>query len=278
MDLKLSDKLKTPNAKRNDIFDFQKALSAGNRLSNVTNNIYKLFNGFDSFERHFLAASFIKEHRFRTVLDVGGLKGKLDYFLSSTETSIDVANLGGKADIIYDGKTIPVSDNSFDCVISLDVLEHVPSEDRLWYLSELIRVTNRFVFLSMPYKTELHNSIESRIFGLFRQARKSDHKFLKEHIENGLIDENDFSEYVDILKKNNGDIKYQLFYSGNIIELAKPIEDSLKLKIGNKALYLLKYPFFTFKKTGLGEKLTCGHNPNPETNRMFIIISKSGGC
>ena len=50
--------------------------------------------------------------------------------------------------ILYDGKTIPFEDDHFDIVTCIDVFEHV--EDYEQFLSELMRVSRKGVFISTP--------------------------------------------------------------------------------------------------------------------------------
>jgi 2-polyprenyl-3-methyl-5-hydroxy-6-metoxy-1,4-benzoquinol methylase len=50
--------------------------------------------------------------------------------------------------ILYDGKTIPFEHDHFDIVTCIDVIEHV--EDYEKFLSELIRVSRKGVFISTP--------------------------------------------------------------------------------------------------------------------------------
>ncbi len=50
----------------------------------------------------------------------------------------------------YDGQTIPYGDNCFEVVTCVDVLEHVP--DYVGLLAEMVRVTNRVVFISTPIR------------------------------------------------------------------------------------------------------------------------------
>jgi ubiquinone/menaquinone biosynthesis C-methylase UbiE len=49
---------------------------------------------------------------------------------------------------LYDGEKIPFGDESFDLVTCVDVLEHVKDYDS--FLSELLRVSRRGVFISTP--------------------------------------------------------------------------------------------------------------------------------
>ena len=48
---------------------------------------------------------------------------------------------------------MPFSENSFDVVLAYEVLEHLPFEEIPKALSELHRVTSKYVFISLPYRS-----------------------------------------------------------------------------------------------------------------------------
>jgi len=85
-----------------------------------------------------------------SVLDVGCDKKYLKKHLSDkvNYTGIDIA---GNPDIYFDldkGKKLPFKDNSFDLVVSLDVLEHL--ENIHFVFDELIRVSSKYIIISLP--------------------------------------------------------------------------------------------------------------------------------
>jgi SAM-dependent methyltransferase len=61
-----------------------------------------------------------------------------------------------KADFFYDGKHFPFDDNSFDSVLSTQVLEHVPNPMEI--LNEIARVLKPggYVMVSVPFSQEEH--------------------------------------------------------------------------------------------------------------------------
>lgn len=61
-----------------------------------------------------------------------------------------------KPDVTWDGNVIPFEDNSFDCAIATEVLEHVP--DTLRYLNEIHRVLKPegTFFFTTPFLWPLH--------------------------------------------------------------------------------------------------------------------------
>src|SRR3972149_8889391 len=97
---------------------------------------YKYFLPPDIYERHKFISGFIGSSK--NILDVGGSMSKLPEFTNKCKiATVDVVK---PADIIYDGKKIPVGDKSYDIVTSIDVLEHIKSRDREDFVDELKRV------------------------------------------------------------------------------------------------------------------------------------------
>lgn len=60
----------------------------------------------------------------------------------------------------YDGRTIPYSDDSFDAVTCIDVLEHV--QDYGQALEEMVRVARRIVFVSTPNRRPENTRADGR--------------------------------------------------------------------------------------------------------------------
>jgi len=82
------------------------------------------------------------------ILDVGADNCYLRDLLPGAQyTGIGI---GGKPDIEVnlETQTIPFPDNSFDCVLCLDVLEHVDNTHKVF--DELCRVTRKYVIISLP--------------------------------------------------------------------------------------------------------------------------------
>jgi hypothetical protein len=83
------------------------------------------------------------------ILDVGADECYLKQWLPAGATYWGIG-LGGHPDqqVDLEKEGIPSGDNSFDCVLCLDVLEHV--ENIHWVFDELCRVTRRYVIVSLP--------------------------------------------------------------------------------------------------------------------------------
>ena len=55
----------------------------------------------------------------------------------------------------WDGKDLPFSDKTFDCVVSVNVMLHVPPESIEHFIAEHFRVSQRFLFVASGYKFNL---------------------------------------------------------------------------------------------------------------------------
>jgi len=94
----------------------------------------------------------------------------------------------------YSGKGLPFSDGFFDVVICVDVLEHVPPDQRAAFILDVIRVSKEYVIFTFPVKTsENWERFLSQItFGRIR--------FLQEHLKNGLPSDSDFTDAISTAK------------------------------------------------------------------------------
>lgn len=83
------------------------------------------------------------------ILDVGADAGHLKAHLRDEDeyTGIDVEGHAGKA-VDLERESIPFPDASFDCVLCLDVLEHLDNLHEIF--DELCRVSRRYVITSLP--------------------------------------------------------------------------------------------------------------------------------
>jgi len=83
------------------------------------------------------------------ILDVGADECGLRKFLSEGTEYIGIG-LGGAVDIEIDLEIekLPYEDNSFDCVLCLDTLEHLDNLHEVF--DELCRVTKKYLIISLP--------------------------------------------------------------------------------------------------------------------------------
>jgi hypothetical protein len=86
-------------------------------------------------------------------------------------------------------------DASRPCVISVDMLEHVPPDVRQAAVDELVRVAGRLLVIAVPTGpvAEAH---DRAVADKYRAVRGVEYRYLREHLENGLPTEEDLRRYM----------------------------------------------------------------------------------
>ena len=143
------------------------------------------------------------------VLDIGGATGDnlLKKFGVQNVTTLD---LKPGADIVASAAEIPVEDESFNFVTSLDMMEHVPSNLRAQVVSEMVRVAKDRAIIIAPINSK--ENIWAEEFVL--RYRHAD--FLIEHKDQGLVDFEQIYMQLEGLKKEEKIKSYEKFELDNL--------------------------------------------------------------
>lgn len=141
------------------------------------------------------------------ILDVGGYTSRkliVDSFFPKAEyTSLNVGvawYTDVKFDFLYDGQNIPFGDNSFEYVISVDILEHVPNENRLQLLNEIVRVASKKAIIVTPFRVKSEETNEKYILDICERYGVIPPPSLVEHELIGLPFLSEIDEYVSALR------------------------------------------------------------------------------
>lgn len=133
----------------------------------------------------------------RTILDVGGVLGGAGGHLATTgdflpdeapPLATDVRPSDHPDHCAVAPGPLPFADASFDVVVCMDVLEHVPAAERGPFLDEIARVARRFVLLAAPFATPGVADADQRLFGAIAARHGYAHAFLGEHLTHGHPD------------------------------------------------------------------------------------------
>jgi len=149
---------------------------------------------FDQYPRYRLVSELLLaaagEPRQLSVLDVGGCRGALARFLPLAWVAVADLEAGDdrRRAVIADGAALPFRDASFDAVVAVDTLEHVPPAHRRAFVAECARVARRWVLLVGPYAAPRVVEAEALLARFLGQGLGLDHRFLEEHLRHGLPD------------------------------------------------------------------------------------------
>ncbi|HLQ37390.1 MAG TPA: class I SAM-dependent methyltransferase [Planctomycetota bacterium] len=174
-----------------------------------------------SFLARLLAAMFTEATKV-TVLDVGaGPTGLAEAFLPPRFhiTTADVQDFG-RTDIVrlVPGAPLPFADGAVAVTMAMDVLEHVPAEQRSGLIVELCRVAAHTIVLSFPNDDPAVREAETALDRVFIDTFGDGNAFLAEHKALGLPAANDVLATLaaagfDVLQWPNCPLPEWLLYS-----------------------------------------------------------------
>ena len=127
------------------------------------------------------------------ILDVGGGSEYLDQQLKDSGlnyrlTILDVLPrpLTVTGDYIQaDATSMKLDNNSFDAVVSTDVIEHIPQELKVDFLSECVRVAKDVCIIAGPFDTEGVHEVEVIVNDFNKQLFGTGQSWLEEHFQFG---------------------------------------------------------------------------------------------
>jgi hypothetical protein len=201
------------------------------------------------------------------VLDVGGVRGLLALFLPGS--SVITVNVERPADVLYDGARLPFADLSFDSVTSLDVLEHVLPGARPAHVAELARVAATTVVLSCPLGTDEHVTAEQDLVHWYREVTGRSHRFLDEHLANGLPSER---ELLDLA--NGTGMAAELLYAGDFRLSNEVFQLAVRARHERRPDLVVRY---LRARRARSREAEVGRTPSRWTNRAFLVMKRAFG-
>jgi hypothetical protein len=196
-----------------------------------------------------------------SLLDVGGVARELAPFLPGTR--IVTANVEEGADVIFDGVRLPFPEGSFEAAASLDVLEHVPREQRANHLADLVRVAERQVVLCCPLGSPAHEAAERELADWHQSVTGRRHRFLDEHLQRGLPSEEELRELAAAAPMD-----FDLRFHGDFEEANELFRLSTLVKHRPRPGLIARYARARFGPRSEGP-LT--ERPQPRANRAFLV-------
>ena len=138
-----------------------------------------------------------------SIIDIGSGKVGITSFLKQKVIGVDIAfddnpSLGLLEEKLYNGSKLEYLDNSFDFVISVDTLEHIPRDGRGEIIAEMLRIAKKYIIFAFPC-SERSQFYEKKLEISYMQRGLPIPKYLIEHKKCGLPDEN---EIIRIIKQN----------------------------------------------------------------------------
>jgi SAM-dependent methyltransferase len=153
-------------------------------------SVWPLVSGVDNNIRYLPILRDLIQHLPESILEVGSGPTGIARYLNQSVTGVDTAFVGtlhpNLIPVQLSGTRLPFEANSFDTVVSTDMLEHVPPENRLTTVEEMMRVCKKRLYLAVPtgHLSEEHDKRIDVLYEKYHNHQR--HPFLVEHVTNGL--------------------------------------------------------------------------------------------
>lgn len=157
--------------------------------------------------RYLPVARFLKAHvPDGSVLEVGSSSKGIAPYVEHPVVGSDASFPGEIAlalmPVVARGR-LPFRDRSFDAVISLDTLEHVPRWFRQLFIDEMFRIARRYVIVGFP-EGEAAERHDADMEGYFVRQNAAAHEFFVEHREYKIPRQDDVSTYLKTAAERTG--------------------------------------------------------------------------
>ncbi len=143
------------------------------------------------------------------ILDVGGNKGLLRMFPGFSPTIIDIEDSDEPNFVKGSALSMPFKNGQFDYSISCDVLEHISQIDRNKFINEMLRVSNKGVIICAPFNSKTNVALEKEMNDYYYHLTGLQHRWLREHIDNGLPSEQEIED--QLRKQKISFVKFKHF-------------------------------------------------------------------
>lgn len=131
------------------------------------------------------------------------------------------------------------------------------------------RLAHRWI--TVPYRSDAHEASERELQKLHEEATGRPHQFLEEHIQRGLVNEEDLKAYLSHPDSRKS-LRHSCFYTGHIEDAARPLRRALHYKRRGRLSYLIHLPALACARSSPGKRVKCYTAPSAQTNRLYALI------
>jgi SAM-dependent methyltransferase len=213
----------------------------------------------DTWERHLIVADLVGAPV--DLVDVGGLPGQIASFLP--DTRVLAVNVDDPADLIVPTDALPFTDGAFEAATSLDVLEHVPADERSRFVREMLRVTRRRSVLCCPLGSPEHREAEEEIQAWYRSIAGDGHPWLTDHLSKGLPT---LDELRSAYSGHPGSVRF--LFHGDFREVNDHFRRIVLARHRHRPADVLGYARF---RIGYRPHIELTEAPGPYSNRVFVV-------
>lgn len=114
---------------------------------------HRNYDSITRFVSYFYQIDLIKKLNPHHILEIWVWNKTVSNYLKENGMKIDTCDFDKNLnpDYVADIRNLPFKDQTYDVVVAYEIIEHIPREEVDKALSELHRVSNKYVIVSIPY-------------------------------------------------------------------------------------------------------------------------------
>lgn len=171
-----------------------------------------------------LASGYLE--RGASILEVGAGTNSIGRYLGLPVTAVDLDFPDGRVPRVRriqgSACSLPFMDKAWDIVCSVDMLEHIPRQDRNLAIGEMVRIARKVVLLAVPVGDKAYMQ-DIELHHYYERKHSASHQWVKEHVDLGLPKREDISSAlkivaesymreIDIFSYPNVNLKFRSFF------------------------------------------------------------------
>ncbi|MCB0025075.1 MAG: class I SAM-dependent methyltransferase [Caldilinea sp.] len=229
------------------------------------------FTNYDVYERHTVVRDLLNgvlgEGSGATVLDVGGRRGLLAAYVPYVVTAV---NPDGTGDETVDGTVLPYAPRSFDAVVTIDTLEHVPPAQRPAFMRMCYDVARRVLVIAAPFGSIEHMARERELNAQYAAVFGAPHPYLAEHVANGLPTIDDLHAAVADLQP----AAWRLAFAGDYRWQADAFERAMAAAHRSRWQAAALNLYNQAISSALFHDVALRDTPDATANRFYLVFEK----
>jgi hypothetical protein len=170
--------------------------------------------------------------------------------------------------VVVEAGELPFADRSWAIAVSSDVLEHVPTEERALFLTELVRVADRQVVLCFPCWSPEKAAAEQRLADTLEREHGVRFEFLDEHLEHGLPT---VPDVVASIAGADPGATVTCWFDNSLGPGDELLVDAVRARHGRDLRALGRLARAWFRRP----RLLLEHAPTASVNRVYVVIDRS---
>jgi ubiquinone/menaquinone biosynthesis C-methylase UbiE len=181
-----------------------------------------------------------------SLLEVGAGAVSIGRYLRCETTAVDASfdprRKANRARVQASACSLPFSDEAWEVVCSIDMLEHIPPTHRATAIREMVRVGRRLVAVAVPAGEAAYRE-DVWTHEYYIRHHETPHRFAKEHVEYGLPSRQEIvSAFEDAAARYGRSLRIKTVPNLNLSFRRFYMKFALRRSVISRAIYVGMFP------------------------------------